>query len=116
MIEANNHADNTIYTCEKTLARPGDKVPAELRSKVEDGVKLVRDVLNGEDSDAIRKSADELGVILQQVGASMYQQQPGGGGPTASAGADTEAGDVPPQDGTPPPAGDDVVDGEFKNV
>jgi molecular chaperone DnaK len=116
LIEAKNYADNTIYTCEKTLRDLGDKVPAELRSKVEDGVKLVRDALNGEDSAAIRKSADELGVILQQVGASMYQQQPGGGGPTASAGADTGAGDVPPQDGNPPPAGDGVVDGEFKNV
>ncbi len=114
LIEVRNHADNTIYTSEKTLQDLGDKVPADLRKQVEEGISSVRAVMSSEDPDTIRKATEELGQALQKVGAAAYQQQPGGPAGT-SGGPDAQGG----QGGAPggqQPGGDDVVDGEFKQV
>jgi molecular chaperone DnaK len=110
LIEARNHADNMIYTAEKTLKDFADKIPAEMKTKTEDGVKKVRDVINVDDPAAIKKATEELGTIVQGLGASFYQQ-PGADGPAAEAGPESSTG--PSTEGTPD---GDVVDGEFKNV
>jgi molecular chaperone DnaK len=111
LIEARNHADNVIYTAEKLLRENEGKVPAELKTKTEDGIKRLRDLMNGDDHEAIRKAAEELGTVIQQIGASMYQA--GEANPAADGGGEA------PQQQTPPPSGDDggddVVEGEFKN-
>ena len=109
LIEARNYADNAIYTAEKTLREGGDKVEASTKTEVEDLVAKLRNSMNGEDTEAIRKETEELGQIIQKIGASMYQQQPGGGeAPSGEAGSQDEGGK--------PDEGEDVVDGEFKNV
>ena len=105
LIEVRNHADNAVYTAEKSLRDFGDKVPADVKQKIEDKVKVVRDVMNTDNPDAIKKATEELGLEIQQLGASMYQQP----GPEAPGAAE---GEQPPStDG-----GEDVVDGEFKNA
>ncbi len=107
MIEARNHADNAVYTAEKSLRDFGDKVPAEVKSKIEDKVKAVRDIMNTEDLAGIKKATDELGQEIQQLGASMYQQP------------DAQTPPAEGQPGTEPPHsndGDDVVEGEFKSA
>ncbi|NMC78634.1 MAG: molecular chaperone DnaK [Chloroflexi bacterium] len=108
LIEVRNHADNLIYSAEKTLKDSGAKVQSDLKTQVEDKVKALREQMNGEDIQAIRLASDELGKLLEQLGASMYQQQPGVGG------SGQPGGDSGPDQGNPP--GDDggeVVDGEF---
>jgi molecular chaperone DnaK len=111
LIEARNHADNMIYTAEKTLKDFAEKIPADMKTKTEEGVKKVRDVVSSEDSAEIKKATEELGTIIQGLGASFYQQ-PETAGPTAGSGTESSTG--PSTEGTPD--GDDVVDGEFKNV
>ncbi|MEI8131557.1 MAG: molecular chaperone DnaK [Leptolinea sp.] len=110
LIEARNHADNMIYTAEKTLKDFADKIPAEMKTKTEDSVKQVRDVINSDDPAVIKKATEDLGTIVQGMGASFYQQ-PGGADPAAAA--DPEPTPSPSTEGTPD---GDVVDGEFKNV
>ncbi|HEX7432119.1 MAG TPA: molecular chaperone DnaK [Anaerolineaceae bacterium] len=108
LIEVRNHADNMIYTSEKTLKDLGDKVAADLKHQTEEAVNHLRQVMAGEDIDAIRKGTDSLGEIIQKIGSSAYSadgatpQQPG------------EQPDGGPQGGNP--GGEDVVDGEFKQV
>ncbi|NPV57879.1 MAG: molecular chaperone DnaK [Anaerolineae bacterium] len=109
MIEVRNQADSVVYTTEKSLREYGDKVPADLKTKAEEGITKVKEALNGDDAAAIRATSDELGQVLQQLGASMYQQA----GPEAAAGGDAPGGEAP-TDGSP--GGDDVVDGEFSNA
>ena len=109
MIEARNHADNLVYTTEKTLREQGDKVPADLKTKAEEEIKQLKELMNGEDVEAIRKATEELGQTIQQIGAGMYQQ-PG----AADAGPDM--GPDMGGDAGPEPGGEDVVDGEFKNA
>lgn len=109
LIEARNHADNTLYTVEKTMQDLGDKVPADLKEKAEASSKKLRDVMNSEDPEAIKKATEDLGQILQSIGAAAYQQQ---AGPSAG---DTDTGSTG-DGGSQTPGGDDVVDGEFKSI
>jgi molecular chaperone DnaK len=107
LIEVRNTADNTVYTAEKALRDLGDKVPAEIKSKVEDQVAQVRSVMNNDDVEAIRTATQSLSEVIQQIGAAAYQQQQ----PEAQPG-----GEAPPPDGQSGPADEDVVDGEFRNL
>ncbi|NMC53805.1 MAG: molecular chaperone DnaK [Chloroflexi bacterium] len=104
LIEVRNHADNTAYTAEKSLRDFGDKVPADIKTKIEDGVKKLREAMTSDNADDIRKQTEELGQLIQQIGAAMYQQQ----GP--------QAGGEPQGGAQAGPSGEDVVDGEFKNA
>jgi len=95
-------------------------VAADLKKKTEEAVAKLRQTMSGEDAAAIRTEADALGQLIQQIGTSMYQQP--GAGPTPEAGP--EAGPTPGGQNGPAndgqggkgPGGEDVVDGEFKNV
>lgn len=110
LIETKNRADNMVYSAEKTLSDLGDKVPGDLKQKVEDAAAKVREVKDGEDLEAIKTATDALTEILQQVGQAAYQtQQPAEGTPAEGA----DEGKSPEDDS----GGDeDVVDGEFKQV
>jgi molecular chaperone DnaK len=111
LIEIKNRADNTMYTAEKTLKDLGDKVPADIKQQTEDGVKKLREVLSGEDVEAIRRETDALGETIQKIGSSVYQQAP-----TESPKPEAGAGDTPPPGPEGDKGGEDVVDGEFKQV
>ncbi len=118
LIEARNQADNTIYTSEKMLREYGDKVPADVKKKIEEGANKLRQTMATENVEDIKRETEELGRDLQQIGSSMYGQ-PGGpqaGGPEGQPGGGPGEG---PQGGQGPnegPNGEDVVDGEFRNA
>ena len=112
LVEARNNADNAAYTAEKTLRDLGDKVPADMKKKVEDQVTKVRQVMSSEDTAKIKSTTDELFQTIQQIGAAAYQQSgPAAGG---TSGPSDSSGPSGPQQ--PGPNGEDVVDGEFRNV
>jgi molecular chaperone DnaK len=106
-VEARNHADSLVYAAEKALRDAGDKVPGNVKSDVQAKIQAVRDALGGSDVALIKRRADELGSAMQQIGASMYQQQPGG-----VPGPDQATGPA----GTGGPSGDEVVEGEFEEA
>jgi molecular chaperone DnaK len=107
LIEARNHADNMVYTTEKTLKDHGDKIPAETKSDAEDKVRKVREVINSSDAEEIRRATEALSQTLQSIGGSMYQQPQG-----AAPAGETGAGEKPEDK----PGDDDVVDGEFTSA
>jgi molecular chaperone DnaK len=111
LIEARNTADNAVYTAEKALRDFGDKAPADTKSKVEAEIANVKKALEGDDPVKIKSATDQLFQVIQQIGASVYQQGGPQAGPTAGG---SEPG---PGDGGQKPGGDDnVVDGEFRNA
>ncbi|GAB4308367.1 MAG: molecular chaperone DnaK [Methanobacteriaceae archaeon] len=73
-IEVRNNADSMIYTSEKTLEELGDKVPNEQKEKIEGLIKELRDLIGGDDIAAIKNKTEELTKIVQEVGATIYQQ------------------------------------------
>ncbi|NMC12731.1 MAG: Hsp70 family protein, partial [Chloroflexi bacterium] len=114
LVEVRNTADNAAYTGEKVLKDLGDKVPADLKTKVEEQTAKVRQVMATEDIENIRRETESLNQLIQQVGAQAYQQQQATPPPDASTGSQQ-----PGDSGSQQPGGDsgeDVVDGEFRNV
>ena len=80
LAEAKNKLDGTIFSGEKTLKDFADKVKPDDKTKIEEKIKEAKEVLNKTDAkvDDFNKAADELGQILQTVGAAIYQQQQSG--------------------------------------
>jgi molecular chaperone DnaK len=112
LVEVRNNADNTIYTAEKMLKENGDKVSADLKKEIEDGVSNLRSILSEDDAERIRTATETLGQTIQKLGASMYQQ------PEAAPGEGTSPDQPGQENGGSASDGDsgDVVDGEFTSM
>src|SRR5271170_7343679 len=74
LAEIRNNADNLAYQCEKQLTELGEKISAEQKQTVQDAIKEVREVLKGEDSDAIKRATENLQTRFQAVSAELYKQ------------------------------------------
>jgi len=90
-IDAKNMADSLIFTSEKALKDAGDKVPADVKSKVEEKIKALKDILDSGSKEDLETKTKELSEELQKIGAEMYKNQPPGGQPGAGAGAAGES-------------------------
>lgn len=79
VVEARNKADAAVATAEKALKDAGDKAPADVKEKVEEKVKKLKEVLAKEDSskEDYDKATEELMSVLQEVGQAMYGAQQG---------------------------------------
>ncbi len=73
-IETVNTADSMIYTTEKTIADLGDKIPKEVKEKVDSKVKELKESLESKDNSKIKEKTEELTKVLQEIGSAMYQQ------------------------------------------
>src|SRR4249919_3028455 len=113
-IEIKNNADMLAYQSEKQLKELGDKISGDKRKQVEDAIAAVRDAINRNDTEAMKRTYDDLQNKFQEVSAELYKQ--------ASAGAGAQAG--PPPEAQPRPGAEqgagtrggngDVVDAEFE--
>ncbi len=108
LIEARNTADNAVYSSEKTLRDLGDKVPADIKNKVESAIQKVKEVKDKDDPELINREVEALMQELQQVGQAAYAQQ--------SATNPESNPDASATEESTPPADEDVVDGDFKQV
>src|SRR5204862_2758746 len=115
-IEIKNNADMLAYQSEKQLAELGDKIPGDKKKQVEDAIAAVRDAINRNDTDAIKRAYDDLQNKFQDVSAELYKQASAQAGPPPSAGPQpgAEAGARPgTEEGAARRGGDgDVVDAE----
>ncbi len=103
LIEAKNHADSLVYQTEKSLAEFGDKIDADERKRIEDGVAALKNVMEGSDTEAIKKASDELMQASHKLAEAVYAKaQPQGG----------ETGDAPKEE----EKGEKVVEAEFEEV
>jgi len=73
-VQIRNDADSMIYTSEKTLEELGDKVQADQKTKIEELVKELLELVAGDDLEAIKTKTRELTKVVQEVGAAIYQQ------------------------------------------
>ncbi len=90
LITVRNHADALIATSEKALKDGGDKVPADVKGKVEEKIKDLRDVMDKEDKEVIENKTKELSETLSQIGQAMYgQTQPGPEAPKEDSASET---------------------------
>ncbi|QQG47745.1 MAG: molecular chaperone DnaK [Candidatus Woesebacteria bacterium] len=75
VITAKNHADNLIATAEKALKDAGDKASKDVKEKVEEKIKALKDVLEKGDKNEIETKTKDLSEELQKIGEAMYKQE-----------------------------------------
>ena len=63
-----------VYQSEKTLGEVGDKIPADEKAKVQSGIDKLKEVLKGDDTDAIKSATEELTQMFYQMSEKLYQQ------------------------------------------
>jgi molecular chaperone DnaK len=109
--ELRNNADNLAYQCEKQLHEIGDKLAADQKEGIEQAIKAVRDQLNGNDPEALKRATEDLQTRFQAISAELYKQaaasQAGAAGATGTEGgaqAGAKKGD------------ENVVDADFEVV
>jgi len=73
LIDARNMADSLIYTAEKTLKDAGDKADSNLKSDIEDKIKAVHEVKDGDNLEEIKTQTEGLSNSLQELGKKMYE-------------------------------------------
>ena len=110
-VEVRNQADQMVYQSEKTLGEVGDKIPADEKAKVQSGIDKLKEVLKGDDTDAIKSATEELTQMFYQMSEKLYQQANPQGG--AQAGPDMGGQNGGAQTG---PNGQQYYDADYKVV
>jgi molecular chaperone DnaK len=113
LVEARNHADGLIHTTERSVEEAGDKVPAGDREAVQSAVQALKDVLGGEDAEAIKAKTEALGQVAMKLGEALYKAQTGPGGDAGGPEGGPGGGGGGPTGG---PGSDKVVDADFEEV
>jgi molecular chaperone DnaK len=92
--ETRNVAEARQWQTEKFLAENGDKLPAEVKSEINDALSDLRAALGGTDIDKIKTTHARLDEVSQKAGAALYEQA-SPAGPGAGPGAGTNEGSGP---------------------
>jgi molecular chaperone DnaK len=118
-IDLRNNAEALVLRMEKELQEHGGKVGPQERSDLENAINRAKEVMKGEDKDALQRAVDDLQKAAMKLGEAVYKaQEAAGGGATAAdaraAGAqpDAGAGGAPADGGKK--GGDDVIDAEYE--
>ena len=120
-IDTRNEADSMVFQTEKALNEVGDKVDASEKEKVQAEIDKVKAILErtqpesmtDADIEELKAAKESLMTNSQQVFAKMYEQaQQAAGGAQGAAGPDMGAAGQQTADN----GGDDVVDGDFREL
>jgi len=113
VVDLKNQADQLVYSTEKTLKEHGDKVSAEARGNIENAANNLKEVVKGDDADAIKKAIEALGNASQELGKILYEEA-AKKQTSSQASAETSQTPPPSEDQTKRKGGDDVIDAEFE--
>ncbi|MEV6719086.1 molecular chaperone DnaK [Lentzea sp. NPDC051208] len=108
--EVRNQAETLVYQTEKVVKENDDKLPAEIKDKVNAAIAEANEALKGTDINAIKTAVEKLATESQAIGQAIYANAPG------AAGAEAPGADAPGAAGAGAGAKtgqDDVVDAEI---
>ncbi|MDR3629802.1 MAG: molecular chaperone DnaK [Desulfocapsaceae bacterium] len=109
LVETRNQADALVHATEKSLKDLHDKVDAETKANVEKEIANVKEVLKGDDLEAIKAAVEALTAASHKLAELMYAQAsketPPGGDHTGGGAKSGKKKDD-----------DDVVDADFEEV
>lgn len=75
LIESRNIADQMVYTAEKSLGDFKDKITDDIKNNVEEKIKSLKEIRDGDDNEKIRLATEELSQAMQKIGEVMQQEQ-----------------------------------------
>lgn len=76
-IETRNEAEALVFRAERAIADFKDKVPADVIQSIEGKIQEVKDSLASNDMNSIKTKTQELSLLLQKIGESVYANQQG---------------------------------------
>ena len=74
LVDVKNMADSMIFSAEKAVKEHGDQVDEETKNNIEESIKALKDVKDGDDKDAIDKKTAELSESMQKIGEIMQKK------------------------------------------
>ena len=110
LIDARNTADGLIYSTEKSLAEMSGKIDPNIRSEVERAVSDLKQVMEGDNVDEIKRMTETLTHASHAMAQGMHQQAGPSSGQQA---ADSAGGAYGPASSA---ENDEVVDAEYEEV
>jgi molecular chaperone DnaK len=104
-VDARNQADSLVFSTEKSLKEHGDKISAEEKKAIEDGIAQLKKSLEGSDVEDVKKKTQNLIQVSMKLGEAVYksQQKPG-----ADKADNTK--------GAKPDDKENIVDADFEDV
>jgi molecular chaperone DnaK len=96
LVEAQNTADQLVYSAEKALKEHGDKVGEDVKKNIQEKIDAAKAARGSTDAAAIKSATDALSSAMSAIYEAMSKAQ----GQEPPAGGDQkppEAGDAPPQ-------------------
>ena len=120
-IDARNEADSMVFQTEKALEEVGDKIDANDKTSVEADLNALKeaiakapaDQMTDAQVDEIKAAKEKLMNSAQKLFSKVYEQAQAAQG---AAGAQGQAGPQAGQSASQAGYGDDVVDGDYKEV
>ena len=112
-VEARNAAEALIHSSEKNLKEYGDKVSDDERQAIEDGIKDLKEALEGDDAESITAKTGTLTEATMKLGEAMYKAAQED---TAAGGDDSDDDDAAEGAGGDGSDGAKVVDADFEEV
>jgi molecular chaperone DnaK len=105
LAEARNNGENAAYQAERQLAELGDQVDGDSKTRIEEAIKEVREVLESDDPDAINAKSEALQTAFHAVSEAMYQRAQEQGAATGNGNGSAPGEDASSEE-------EDVVDAE----
>ncbi|MGH3867289.1 MAG: molecular chaperone DnaK [Pseudonocardiaceae bacterium] len=102
--ETRNQAESLVYQTEKFIKDNDEKLPADVKDKVNAALGQAQEALKGTDTAAIRSAMEKLATESQALGQALYKDSAAAAGDGAATGGST---------GSTGAAHDDVVDAEI---
>jgi molecular chaperone DnaK len=104
--EAKNQAEALIHQTERSLSEHGDKLEAADKEAIESDLAALKEVVEGDDSEAIQGKLEALAQSSMKLGEAIYkaEQADGAEADTAEAGGEAAGND------------EGVVDADFEEV
>jgi len=103
-VDARNQADSLVFSTEKSLKEHSDKISAEEKKAIENGIVDLKKSLEGTDAEDIKKKTQSLIQVSMKLGEAVYKSQ------QKTEAKAKESKDAKPEDK------ENVVDADFEDI
>ena len=114
-IDARNRLDSMTYEVEKNVKEWSDKLPADLKRRLDASVERARKALRGDDMNEIKAAQEELSKDLRRGRPVVLRAESGAGG-AAAGGAEPAAAQARRDQLPAGKPADDVVEADYEIV
>ena len=104
LVDAKNQAEAIIHSAEKGVTDAGDKITDDERKPVEEAIKELKEVIDGNDLSVIQEKTATLSQAAMKIGEKLYQEEQ-----AASEAANGTEENKEPEDA-------DIVDADYEEV